>query len=95
VLVSHAVASHAVTPTDIEAVLPLSPDTIPFTIILADPVLALFLWQDELRSDDSHDTRLLTELIIEAVVSSAVLLTWAPSACERHRTDESAAHIVP
>jgi bacterioferritin-associated ferredoxin len=72
--VSQAVASHAVTPIDIEAELKLSPDCTPCTTTLADPVPALFVRRDELRIDVSSDRRLVAELTSEPVVSSVRLL---------------------
>jgi hypothetical protein len=88
------VASHAVTPTEIEAVLKLSPDCTPCTTTLADPVPAVFVPRVELRGDVSADRRRVADRTSEPVVSSIRLLPYAPAACERHTTDESAAHAV-
>jgi hypothetical protein len=95
VAVSHPVTSHAVTPTDLDTVPPpLSPVCTPCMTTLTDPVPALFVRLDELRSDISHDRRLVADVTSKPVVSSVRLLPWAPSACVRHMTDESAAHAV-
>jgi hypothetical protein len=74
VAASHAVASHAVVPTDIDTVPSLSPVCTPCTTTLTDPVPALFVRLDELRRDTSHDRRMVAEVKSEPVVSSVRLL---------------------
>ena len=91
---SHAVAPHAVSPTDTHAVPPASPACTPCTVTHDEPEPGMLAWRSELRSGIDPDRRPVAELTLKAVVTSTRLLPTAPPWCARQTIDESETHVV-